>query len=469
MSGYDIDRTLADWFEADALAPAPADGFDRARSISRQQKPRPAWLAGPGSHWGWDPSLADPSTGARALPRPGVRWSTALMVVVMLAALLGGAIIVGSRLSVPPSLPTSSLGRLAYQGDGDIFVADSDGRNALRIADGLPGGRSGCGSAGFWSDGLMWSPDGRHLAYRSPRDQVDCARPHADTVPTVLISDPEGNVVAEFHGVGWRIPWAPDSTRVATWLDLYPSTRIGVYGLDGVQQAVVSLPPGKEPPGDYDPVWSSDGSSLRILLGDPSITNEFGEPRVDVWELPVDGGKPRPLPADDPESHWLSSRSPDGGQVAYVVGDRSAAGTLFVADADGAHARALLPGVTDWWGNNPVWSPTGDKVAIAAGGALGEVKGSQSLDNTLTELRLVDVASGSVTTLVPAGGVAGISVIEFSSDGDQILIAKHTDTEPGEALWIVATDGSGEQELVSGIWTGDWQHAPAARPPVEAP
>lgn len=30
MSGHEIDRLLADWFESDALVTVPADGVDRA-------------------------------------------------------------------------------------------------------------------------------------------------------------------------------------------------------------------------------------------------------------------------------------------------------------------------------------------------------------------------------------------------------------------------------------------------------
>ena len=86
--------------------------------------------------------------------------------------------------------------------DGDIFIADWDGRNPVRIADGFAGGKSGCGSAGYWAEGTMWSPDGRYLAYRSPRSQVDCDRPEADPIPTVILADPAGHVVAEFPGVG---------------------------------------------------------------------------------------------------------------------------------------------------------------------------------------------------------------------------------------------------------------------------
>ena len=50
---------------------------------------------------------------------------------------------------------------------------------------------------------------------------------------------------------------------------------IGIYGIDGVRQALLALPPGYEPPGDFDPIWSPDGRSLLIKLAplSPSEVN----------------------------------------------------------------------------------------------------------------------------------------------------------------------------------------------------
>jgi len=51
MIGHDdFDRTLADWFEADARSPVPAGGLDRVIDATRRRRPRPAWLADLGSH-----------------------------------------------------------------------------------------------------------------------------------------------------------------------------------------------------------------------------------------------------------------------------------------------------------------------------------------------------------------------------------------------------------------------------------
>ena len=116
MTGHDdFDRTLAGWFEADALSPAPADGLDRILEATRRRRPRPAWLAGPGGHWVGEAQTVGSSSGARSLSRLGLRWSTALILLLVIAALLGGAILVGARLFQPPPLPISRLGHLAVR------------------------------------------------------------------------------------------------------------------------------------------------------------------------------------------------------------------------------------------------------------------------------------------------------------------------------------------------------------------
>ena len=314
MSGYDIDRTLADWFETDAQAAVPTDGLDHALDGVRRRRPRPAWLAGPGSHWGWTATPAGSSVGVRVFPRsacvgrPRSSWSS------LLGVLLGGALLVGARLLEPPPLPAARLGHLAYAVDGDIFVADWDGQNPVRIADGLPGGQVGLRVGRLLGRGtdVVARRAVSRLSIASGRRSTATGQ-ERDTIPTVLLSDPAGNVVAEVPGVGWLIPWSPDSTRFATWLDLYPSTRIGVYGVDG------AAPGGRlcrrrctgTTTGDYDPMWSPDGESILILDHASRMTCTSGmqmcQNARQVWEVPIDGGAPRQIPPDDPRSHWAQS------------------------------------------------------------------------------------------------------------------------------------------------------------------
>ena len=186
----------------------------------------------------------------------------ALGVVVALAL---GTILVRSVTSEPipadpPVVPRpapAAPGTLTYVLDGDIFVADPDGSNAVKIANGRPDNECDRGSVGeqYWAEGSMWSPDGRYIAYRYD----DCSN---EGTGGVVISDAEGNVLATFPSDGWDIAWSPDSTRVAVWDSLDPPSTIGVYGLDGARQTQLTMPPGWTPRGDHDPVWMPDGTSV---------------------------------------------------------------------------------------------------------------------------------------------------------------------------------------------------------------
>ena len=110
-------------------------------------------------------------------------------------------------------------------------------------------------------------------------------------------------------------------TPRALWFGSSGGETIGVYGLDGERQTVLTLAPGLIAPGDYDPVWSWDGASLLVPHG---------------VEIPVDGSAPRKLPSDHPRSRD-ATYSPDGSRVAYTT-----RGSLVVAAADGSHAREVV-------------------------------------------------------------------------------------------------------------------------------
>jgi Tol biopolymer transport system component len=330
----------------------------------------------------------------------------------------------------PPPTPTPArLGSLAYAVEGDIFVAEWDGSNSVKIADGRP--PSDCHGIGEYSaEGPIWSPDGRYLAYRHMDCNAPAFDPPGDAWWDVVISDAEGNVVTSFPSEGWGISWSPNSTRVAVWGHWggEPWT-IGVYGLNGERQTLLTLP-FVIPAGESDPVWSPDGRSL--LLGN--------------FEIPLDGSTPRPLPWTDRDvAGW--TLSPDGSRVAYTTRN-----SLVVAASDGSNAQEVF-GDSVWpWG--PVWSPAGDRIAFTSGNS--------------TELRLLDVTTGTVTLLTETDGsdmllvIAG-AVFEFSPEGDRILFSRTEDEGTGvglswraSSLWSVNADGSDLRRLVAGTALGDW-------------
>jgi len=291
-------------------------------------------------------------------------------------------------------------GALAYAVDGDIYVADWDGSNPVRIAAG-----------GYWAEGPIWSPDGRYLAYRAPSRDV-------------VISDPEGNVIAEFPAHGWQIAWSPDSTRVAVWIGF--GETIGVYGLGGERQALLRMPRGWSASGDHDPIWLPDGESLLV--------------QSDVV-VPVDGSTPYNLPFDRRRRAREVTYSPDGSRVAYVAAKRS----LVVAEADGSNPQIVF---RDWV--IPVWSPTGDRIAFT-----WRVSG-----RGVNQLRVVDLATGFVTVLAEADASEGLKVIDFSPEGDRIHFSRSKG--PIGALWSVKSDGSDLRRVAVSAW-GDWL-SPRPRP-----
>jgi TolB protein len=332
-------------------------------------------------------------------------------------ALVGASVLLlvrtwGSRTPIPadqPPDPTpAALGSLAYAVDGDIFVAEGDGSSAVRIADGRPpeqcGEENGFSTGEYWAEGSIWSPDGRYLAYR----HANCDIP-GNFRWHVVISDTQGNVLAEFPGEGWGISWSPDSTRVAVWVNLFET--IGVFGVDGERQALLAVP---HSGGDHDPVWLPDGESLL----------------VSEVVVPIDGSAPYLLPLP-------GTYSPDGSRVAYV--DRR---SLLVAEADGSKPQEVF----EDFAADPLWSPTGDRIAF-----LSWVSRPYSSNG---QLRVLDVETGTVTLLAEGEKGDFLSVIDFSPEGDRILFSMSEDDV--SSLWSINADGSDLRRLVAGTAWGDW-------------
>ena len=323
-----------------------------------------------------------------------------------------------------PRPTPAALGSLAYTLDGDVYVADPDGSNAVRIADGL--GDDDCVSADgfqYGAAGPMWSPDGRYLAYR----YSDCSDEFGRG--GVVISDAEGNVTAKFPSGPYEIGWSPDSTRVAVWDSIgdpvanggYP---IGIYGLDGDRQTQLTVPLGMHPGGEHGPMWLPHGEALMFPWSDVVI--------------PIDGSTPYHLELADLPGDGLVTYSPDGSLVAYVT-----LRSLTVARSDGSEPRKVL----GEWAGSLTWSPTGDRIAFTKHGP-----GDASIRN---ELGVIDVATGSVTLLTEAERGSGLWVIGFSPQGDRVLFSKTSD-RGASSLWSVGVDGSDARLLVAGTDSGDW-------------
>jgi Tol biopolymer transport system component len=314
----------------------------------------------------------------------------------------------------PRPTPVAS-GALAYRVGVDIYVADPDGSNPVKIAD--AGTDAGCEGMTFEAWVIpSWSPDGKYLAF-----ERSCADAEHDDV---VIIDPHGNVVGEVrtYGGGWGFTWSPDSTRVAV---LQPDLTTGVYGVHG--ERVVSFPPeviNTERGTSSPPAWTPDGSALFDGYG-----------RV----VPLDGGPPYEFSLGGRVTY-----SPDGTRLAVETGH-----SLAFYDGDRSLvSEARLSGVED---TENGWSPGGDRFAVLAD----------------REINVIDVGSGTVTVATEARaaldhGERILGIRGFSPKGDRILYA--TGDVVGDwnhivapALWSISVDGSDPQLVVAGTTQGQWR------------
>ena len=306
----DLERTIAGWLEDRAQSSGPVEGFERVLDATRRQRPRPGWLAAVGGRWIGDAGRTGRGLGGTRLTRLDLSWSTALVVLLLALAIVGGSILVAAQIAPQPA-PRDP--RLAYIADGTLYLADWEGRNPIRL-DGASWSAGGCGSV--FSEGPVWSPDGRFLAYR-----VGWGTECEATEQTVHVRDAEGRGVAEFQaGIGWQVGWAPDSRRIATWSTV--DGKIDIRGVDGVLQTQITLPGGFCVCADRDPAWTHDGSALLLRMRDSPDPSEPSQ----YWRLPIPDGPPSVLGEGGVR---VLAFSKDGTQAAFW-----ADGSLRVASAD---------------------------------------------------------------------------------------------------------------------------------------
>lgn len=374
---------------------------------------------------GFDDRLYGLLQGEMGRSRRSTRTVLLFAAAVLLALAVSSAVLVGSGIVKPPVLPANSAPRLVYDLDDDIYLADWNGQNPVTVAAGEPFA-DGQDCPGFTGSGPMWSPDGRYLAYRSFWQQGDC-------LGEVYLRTADGSPVASFPGTGWFISWSPDSTRIATWVELFET--IGIYSLGGERQALLTVPPGCADPGDHDPQWSPDGTSVVVT----------------PCEVPIDGGTPLRLPTTDPRANVRWAYSPDGTRVAYVTsgGDSETFdSSLVIAEASGTVLQVIheesapIP-----WYHDLVWSPAGDRVLFVR-----TPVSDAGYPSAASELRLVDIGIGQVTTIA----AERIRPIRFSPEGDRILFSTWDDVG-STGLWSMDADGSHMQLLVPNTDWGDWQ------------
>lgn len=301
------------------------------------------------------PDLETFEPSGRSARRPGLteRWRKP---VAALAALMIGAAGIGFAAwsftrRDGPSQAAPIGGRIAFvsdrDGDGEIFLAGPTGGDLIRLTDNAFDERS-----------PAWSPDGSRIAFVSERD--------GDA--EIYVMDADGSQVQRLTrhpGDDTEPSWSPDSSRIAFTTDREGDPEIYTMNADGTGSANLTDSAGTE---DWAPAWSPDGTRIAFIRVEPFERMDPRIPQVFVMDMRSgDVTRLTDVPSGATDPAW----SPDGATIAFE-GD----GDIFVMDADGSGIVRLAadppPGSVrghphPTYGNHaPAWTPDGRRIVFAS-------------------------------------------------------------------------------------------------------
>jgi len=214
-----------------------------------------------------------------------------------------------------------------------------------------------------------WSPDGLRLAYlhsgNSRRNDLYVI--NADGTNQRRLTD-----TPEEEGIP---AWSPRGDTIAVSIPIDGDAEI--FLIDVESGEIVSQLTDNDGIDDYMPAWSPDGSQIAYVA-----RNEV-DGSAEIHIMTADGATSIQI-TDNSVEDYYPAWAPNGDTIAFVsarVGER----TLFIMDIDGSNQRQLTDGKTR--DSRPAWSPNGSMIAY------------HSLVDDIWSLKLIDVATGTVTLL----------------------------------------------------------------------
>ena len=260
-----FERTVSDWLDEQAGHGMPVY-LDEALARTTRTRQRPWWS----SPERWLPVDLTAQTRSFAGPTLG----KALLVAAILVALIGIAIVVGSRVQrVPPPFGLAANGQIAYRADGDILVADPDGTHAHAVISGPSD-----------DNAAAYTRDGTQLTF------LRKVSPHEATL-----------MIAATDGSGVRSVLKEPLTEV-TWIESSPDSRslAVVHAANGVRVlSIVDIEHGTMRTLDVNGVgvdywvYWLPGTTSELLFGSQAGSGDATV--ADIFSIQADGSGLRPV------------------------------------------------------------------------------------------------------------------------------------------------------------------------------
>lgn len=274
----------------------------------------------------------------------------------------------------------------------------------------------------------------------------------------------------------------PISFTIAEKQNVPETSRIGIVDGPGSAVDVVRGFPDPDTGG-----WSPDGSQFVFSRGD-----ELAAIGPDIWVADRDGTNLRQL-TDGAAGDYAARFSPSGRQILFERVEDDLSPALMLIDADGQNLRQIAgaddevifdaawsPGGThiltighSGEGGDPNWlavmDADGDNRRVLFEGQYNEpswsADGTRILISSQSRLLVVPLDGGDPVEVLDGLDRQGLSQVEWSPDGDNILYTQPIDRgsrESDEELWVAPLSGDAPRLVAEGL---EWRDpAPAWSP-----
>lgn len=388
-----------------AMGPYP-DYIDDVLATTARRRQRPAWTFPER----WLP-MVDIARQPAFAPRLPWRW-VGLLALLVVAAVAGAALIVGSQRALPEPFGPAANGLIVYDALGDIYVADP-----------VSGVTEAIVSGPETDTGPVWSRDGTRIAFqRKPVGGV--------TGGLLLVARADGTGVVQVTPeplVGLtRWSFSPDGGSIVALAMVEYQVRIVIASSDGQGQLQVLGAPVAADDGapEFRP---PDGKEILF------IRRESTEALRGVYAVDPVTEIVRTIVAPSSRDVYAATWSPDGSRIAYGSFDPNADGVssrTHVVAADGTgdfqvddHPDTIADG------SPMVWSNDGTRLIIT------RVYGGSG-DRTRSAIVPVDGSGLGIEIDCPTTTLGEACAVEWSwsPDDGSLLGTVSIDDKPQQIL-----------------------------------
>jgi dipeptidyl aminopeptidase/acylaminoacyl peptidase len=257
--------------------------------------------------------------------------------------------------------------------------------------------------------------------------------------------------------------FSPDGSTIAfviTSVDQKQNRRRSAIWSVPVDGSRPPIPLTTAPQSSNSPRWSPDGKTIAFLSARPAA-GETGDPKTQVWLLPLGGGEPRRLTS---LLNGVSSFlwSPDGSKMVVIsrTGPSDTAKSpsdvrhyahanykfndtgwfddkkthLWIVDAATGRASQITSG-EDWNDNDPQWSPDGKRIAFVSNRT-----GKAFDEDRNTDVFVIDAAGGPLTKI--SDHAEGDTSPRWSPDGQTIAFLSAVPEKSHPRIWLAPSSGN---------------------------